>query len=191
MFITTVIEKLMRDSAAKNKKLDDPETDEQEDSIAELSKVVHEILLSDVDRRGQVHDMTFRAHDDTWSMCWRERTGIPLGRFEERWNQLPDHDADATLLPEDPFNRDPHATDEQRARYLEQEKLDKEQNRQDSRSEIGRYEAVGSAFGKRKPSTLFGGSLESMIRLASVRGRSISTATKEMTIPVTTGPSTT
>ena len=170
MFTTAVIEKLMRDSAAKNKKLDDPETDEQEESIAELSKVVHEILLSDVDRRGHVHDMTFRAQDDTWSMCWRERTGIPLGRFEERWNQLPDHDADATLLPGDPFNRDPHVTDEQRARYLEQEKLDKEQNRQDSRPEFGRYEAVGSALGKRKPSTLFGGSLESMIRLVSVRG---------------------
>lgn len=69
MFTTTVIEKLMRDSAAKNKKLDDPETGEQEESIGELPKVVHEIL-SDVDRRGQVHDMSFHAQDDTWSMFW-------------------------------------------------------------------------------------------------------------------------
>ncbi|KAL2054776.1 hypothetical protein ABVK25_005080 [Lepraria finkii] len=157
-------------SAMTNKKLDDPETDEQEESIAELSKVVHKILLSDVDRLGHVHDMSFRAQDDTWSMCWRERTGIPLGRFEERWNQLPDHDADATLLPGDPFNRDPHVTEKQRARYLEEEKLDKEQNLQDSRREFGRYEAVRSALGRRKPSTLFGGSLESMIRPVSVRG---------------------
>ena len=81
MFATTVIEKLMRDSSAKNKKLDDPETDEQEESIAELSRVVHDILLGDVDRRGFLHDMTFRAEDDAWSMCWRERTGIPLANF--------------------------------------------------------------------------------------------------------------
>jgi hypothetical protein len=174
MFATTVIEKLMRDSSAKNQKLDDPETDEQEESIAELSRVVYEILLSDVDRRGFLHDMTFRAEDDAWSMCWRERTGIPLGNFEERWNQLPDHVPDETL-PKlhlgDPFNRDPHVTAEQRADYIKADELDlKENPPKDTRPIFGRYEAVGSALGKRKPSTLFGGSLESMIRLASVKG---------------------
>lgn len=61
-------------------------------------------------------------------------------------------------------------TSRHRARYLEEEKLDKEQNLQDSRREFGRYEAVRSALGRLKPSTWFGGSLESMIRLVSVRG---------------------
>ena len=84
--------------------------EEQQSTYEDFSKTVYETLLKDVDRRGYEHNITFSAQDDAWEMCWRERTGIPLGAYEARWNRLEDHDADPHFHPGDPWNRDPHVT---------------------------------------------------------------------------------
>ena len=57
-------------------------TDEQEESYAEFARSAYDALLRDVDRRGYEHNITFSSQDDAWSMCWRERTGIPLHSSE-------------------------------------------------------------------------------------------------------------
>ncbi|KAF6238615.1 hypothetical protein HO173_003121 [Letharia columbiana] len=123
MFTTALVQKLTRVGATNKPLIDEDEdcelTEDQEETYAEFTRTVHEHLLKDLDRRGYEHELAFGAQDDAWTMCWRERTGIPLGQFKERWENLEDWAKDATLHPGDPLNRDPAVTDEQLAEYLQ------------------------------------------------------------------------
>jgi hypothetical protein len=57
-------------------------------TYAELSRVIYRTLLDDVDSMGAVHHITFSAQDDTWGTEWRQRSGIPLNSYKERWEML-------------------------------------------------------------------------------------------------------
>ncbi|KAI4191060.1 MAG: hypothetical protein L6R41_000375 [Letrouitia leprolyta] len=149
-------------------------TKEQEETYEEFTRAVYETLLKDVDRRGQVHGITFSAEADAWSMCWRERTGIPLAAFQKRWNQLEDHDADPHMHPGDLMNRDSYVTQEQEEEYRKLKLEDGGKNLYEGKS-AGGYGALGSSIGtsvlgKRKTSALCGGSIEAMAKQISCLG---------------------
>ena len=58
-------------------------------TFAELAHVIHDKLLHEVDvGQGHTHAIRFAAQDDRWSQEWRQRSGIPLWRFKERWDML-------------------------------------------------------------------------------------------------------
>ena len=177
MFTTAVVQKLTQ-IGATGKSLGGGDYDDeddnlelseyQEESYAEFTKTVHEHLLKDVDRRGYEHRLTFGAQDDAWSMCWRERTGIPLGRFKERWEDLEDWAKDATLHPGDPINRDPSVTQDQLTEYLQLRAEATAKGRQiaaTSGSVI--HDATGNILGKRKTSGLYGGTERGLISMVS------------------------
>ena len=146
---------------------EEPLTDHQEESISEFTRSVYDSLLRDIDRRGQEHEISFEAQDDAWAMCWRERTGIPLVSFKKRWEQLKDWTADATLHPRDPQNRDPHATEEQRAEYVRLKDLHEGKKASSGLGALGASQASGSVLKKRKTSGLYGGSAKSLISIVS------------------------
>ncbi|KAL8856123.1 MAG: hypothetical protein Q9178_007248 [Gyalolechia marmorata] len=61
----------------------------QSSTFAELAHVIHDTLLHEVDvGLGHMHAIRFAAQDDRWSQEWRQRSGIPLSRFKERWDML-------------------------------------------------------------------------------------------------------
>ena len=167
MFTTALVQKLTKVGATGKSLIMDEDEDEDEDkeetedqieSYAEFTRTVHEHLLMDVDRRGYEHNITFGAQDDAWNMCWRQRTGIPLGRFKERWETLEDWEKDATLHPGDPMNRDPSVTEEQRAEYLQLRPEASSKGKQTAAaSGSADRGATGSVLGKRKTSGLHGG----------------------------------
>ena len=175
MYATAIIRKMMEVGEARRPlgpKLDDDgeeeeateeQAKEQAESFAEFSRSVYRILLQDVDRRGYEHEITFGAQDDAWAMCWRERTGFPLADYSERWNGLSDWEADRTLHPGDPLNRDPSVTEQQREEYL---KLEAEAKGKKvwRTTPSGRLELVGSVLGKRQRQTsgLYGGTHEGL-----------------------------
>ncbi|KAL8903134.1 MAG: hypothetical protein Q9207_004121 [Kuettlingeria erythrocarpa] len=141
------------------------ETEEQEETYAEFCKTVYEALLKDIDRRGFEHAFTFSAEDDAWSMCWRERTGIPLGAYQARWDRLAEYEADPYLHSGDPFYRDTYVTKAQEQDYGRLKAADWGQNLYH-----GQMGATGSApggsksvLGKRKTSGLYGGSVQALI----------------------------
>lgn len=175
MFTTALVQKLTR-VGATNKSLGDEDetgdhTEDQEETYADFTRTVHEHLLKDVDRRGYEHGLTFGAQDDAWGMCWGERTGIPLGRFEERWDSLENWGKDATLHPGDPLNRDPAVTDEQLAEYLRLRAEAKSKGKKATiESGPEAYEALGSALGKRKRSGLYGGTIRGLVSMVSNLG---------------------
>ena len=179
MFTTALVQKLTRVGGTnktlanedEDEDVDDDPTEEQTESYAEFTLTVHEHLLKDVDRRGYEHQFTFGTQDDAWAMCWGERTGIPLGRFKERWDSLADWEKDATLHPSDPLNRDPAITDEQLAEYLQLRADAKPRGKEiASRSELGQSEPMGSVLGKRKTSGLYGGTDRGLISMVSEIG---------------------
>ena len=146
-------------------------TEDQEESYAEFTRTVHEHLVKDVDRRGYEHGLTFGAEDDTWQMCWGERTGIPLESLKERWNKLEHWAKDATVHPGDSLNRDPAVTDEQLAEYLHSREEAKTNGKQaTSTSGPGPSEATVSGLGKRKTSGLYGGTNQGLISMVSTLG---------------------
>lgn len=57
-------------------------------TYAELSRVIHTPLCSDVDRFGELHQIMFAAQDNDWEIEWKARSGIPLTHFKERWELL-------------------------------------------------------------------------------------------------------
>ena len=94
MFTTVLVQKLT-EVGATDKSLggeveDEHLTEHQEEIYADFTGTVHEHLLKGVNPRGYEHQLSFGVQDDAWTMCWRERTGIPLGQFKERWNTLED-----------------------------------------------------------------------------------------------------
>ncbi|KAL8710042.1 MAG: hypothetical protein Q9220_005313 [cf. Caloplaca sp. 1 TL-2023] len=179
MFATAIIEKLTRDPVT-NKSFVDPEEDEesddppqeptreQQESYTQFCGSVYESLLRGPDRRGMTHEMSFLAQDDAWSMCWSERTGIPLAAYKERWDRLQDWGPDVQVHPGDPFNRDPHVSDEVRKEYERLDALDKQ-----TYGEANTYwpsDSFWSALGKRKTSGLYGGSLPGLVATVKALG---------------------
>ena len=170
MFTTALIQKLCQNTVTGLPVLDDDtELDEsQEETYEEFVRAVYENLLSGIDRRGYEHAITFGAQDDAWEMCWRERTGIPLGTFQSYWENLDDWPRDMTLHPGDPQNRDPKVTAEQEAEWASLKDKDAGQNEWNPKKNS--YEAIGALEDpyspKRKTSALYGGSkgaLESVV----------------------------
>ena len=117
MFTTAIVQKLTEVGATdvllgEDEDSPDP-TEEQQEVYEEFTRTVHEHLLKGDDPRGYEYGLTFGAQDDARGMCWGERTGIPLGKPQERWESLADREKHAALLPGDPLTQDPSATDEQ------------------------------------------------------------------------------
>ncbi len=174
MFTTAMLKKLTKVGATGKSLADDDDdeetldyTENQQETFAEFTRTVHEHLLKDVDRRGYEHQLTFGAQDDAWQMCWGERTGIPLSRFKERWENLEDWATDPTLHPGDPLNRDPGVTDEQLAEYLHLKSEAKSKGKQVSATRSGGVEGTGTVLGKRKTSWLYGGSDVALVSMVS------------------------
>lgn len=175
MFSTAMIEALTR---LENKRplmeLDEDDdtghSEEQQSTYEDFSKTVYETLLQDVDRRGYQHDISFSAQDDAWEMCWRERTGIPLGAYEARWNSLEDHDPDPQFHPGDPWNRDPHVTAAQEAEHSKLKAKDKGVHFYRDESASGSKSETSTVLGKRKTSGIFGGSIQERISQVSSLG---------------------
>ena len=175
MFTTALVQKLTKVGATDKTLGDEVEdediTEHQVETYAEFTRSVHEHLLKGVDRRGYEHQLSFGAQDDAWTMCWRERTGIPLGQFKERWDNLDDWEKDLTLHPGDPMNRDPSVTEEQLADYL-QLRADAKAKREQiaSSAGVGMDAATGSVLGKRKTSALYGGTDRGLLGIVSSIG---------------------
>lgn len=176
MFTSALVQKLTRAGADSKSLIDGDDddadyTEDQETSYAEFTRTVHERLLKDIDRRGYEHGLTFGDHDDAWSMCWGERTGIPLGRFKERWDKLEDWAKDAALHPGDAIDRDPSVTEEQLADYMKLRVEAKGKGKDvATATESGAYGATGSALGKRKTRGLYGGTDRGLIGMVSKIG---------------------
>ena len=175
MFTTALIQKLTKvggtDKTLGDGIKDDDITEHQEETYAEFTRTVHEHLLKGVDRRGYEHQLSFGAQDDAWTMCWRERTGIPLGQFKKRWDNLKDWEKDLTLHPGDPMNRDPSVTEEQLADYLQLRADAKAKGKQIASSTgVGIDAATGSVLGKRKTSALYGGTDRGLLSMVSSIG---------------------
>ena len=175
MFTTALVQKLTKVGATDRTLRDDVEdedvTEHQEETYVEFTRTVHEHLLKGIDRRGYEHQLSFGAQDDAWTMCWRERTGIPLGHFKERWDNLEDWEKDPTLHPGDPLNRDPSATEEQLADYVQLRADAKAKGKQIASSTgVGIDAATGSVLGKRKTSALYGGTDRGLLSIVSSIG---------------------
>ena len=56
-------------------------------TYAALVETVHDTLVNEVDVR-EKNEISFSAQDDAWDMEWRQRTGVPLSTFKERWEAL-------------------------------------------------------------------------------------------------------
>ncbi|KAK3938389.1 hypothetical protein QBC46DRAFT_460248 [Diplogelasinospora grovesii] len=88
IFASTLIETLGR---GRGRKLapDDP-TEVQTESYNQFCRSILEVCGARVHRMWEDQKFTFSAQNDDWEFSWTGRTGIPLARFEERWNLLPD-----------------------------------------------------------------------------------------------------
>ena len=142
-------------------------TEVQGMSLAALDSTVHRSLLEMHDRRGYEHCMSFSAQDDAWSMHWQQRTGLPLANFAQRWNDLPDYPKDPTLHPGDPLNLDPTVSQEVRNEFQRLEQAHRASGGGKTylpNSRAGASQSSGSQniLGKRKVSSLYGGSVEAM-----------------------------
>ncbi|KAL9027603.1 MAG: hypothetical protein Q9196_003893 [Gyalolechia fulgens] len=60
----------------------------QSSPFAKLAAVIHDTLSNEVDLYGSEHQIRFAAQDDAWSHEWRQRSGIPLGSFRQKWLAL-------------------------------------------------------------------------------------------------------
>lgn len=103
IYATAVLQALLKmENGASN------EVDFDSPTYAELCRVIHTTLCSDVDRHGEQHQVMFAAQDDKWEMEWKARSGIPLQHFKERWEllaQIPPQENDFTNLDPAGFAR--------------------------------------------------------------------------------------
>ncbi|KAL9101423.1 MAG: hypothetical protein Q9163_003315 [Psora crenata] len=66
----------------------DLEDERTSSTFAQLSRIIYETLFQEVDLSTCRHNIRFAAQDDAWEDEWRQRSGIPLMQFRERWNTL-------------------------------------------------------------------------------------------------------
>ena len=76
--------------------VDDLGQDAKSATFAKLAEAIRQTLKTEVDGR-DVHQISFSAQDDDWAQEWRKRSGIPLGKFQERWEKLPQRPAQAIV----------------------------------------------------------------------------------------------
>lgn len=91
-YATAVTQSLIRmsfpDWDLDEDKLQELESDESTaETFAQLAKTVRHILFEEVDKR-EGNSISFSAKDDKWGMEWRQRSGIALSNYEERWKSL-------------------------------------------------------------------------------------------------------
>ncbi|KAI4090307.1 MAG: hypothetical protein LQ344_004855 [Seirophora lacunosa] len=179
MFVTAFVQSLTRINDTTRIMNSDGEeeiehTEEQEETYAEFTRSMYETLLKDIDRRGFEHQITFSAEDDAWDMCWRERIGIPLEAYRERWEALENHEGDLYLHPGDCYNRDLHVTSDQEAEFKSLKAADKGKNvyrgKSGGSSASGGRGEASSVLGKRKTSGMYGGSVQALINQVSCLG---------------------
>lgn len=58
-------------------------------TFGKLAQVIYDALVTEVDRSDTDHKIRFAAQDDAWESEWRQRSGVPLAVFRERWLSLP------------------------------------------------------------------------------------------------------
>lgn len=83
----------------------DDEEPQDTETFAEMACLIYD-HLKETDRFHDSHEISFSVQDDLWTKAWRERTGIPIAFFKQRWEQL-------TIVPAKPdsyTNRDPAST---------------------------------------------------------------------------------
>jgi len=66
----------------------DSPTQLQTESYNQFCRSILEVCGARVHRLWAKQGFTFSAQNDDWDHSWTARTGIPLARFEERWNRL-------------------------------------------------------------------------------------------------------
>ena len=179
LYTSAIIDKLLYNRATGRSVIDQrdeddeekPLTEQQEETYSAFVSSIYHSLLNGIDRRGMEHHFTFGAQDDAWRMCWRERTGIPLDHYKDRWDELQEWPKDQTPHPGDPQSRNPNLTRGKEAEWAKLKAQDKGKNVWDPSKMHHRYEAVGSTtgtiLGKRKTSGLYGGTdtgLEHVVR---------------------------
>lgn len=187
MFATAMIHRLTRDIPELAKEADNDDDDDNEEqgqeiseqrskSYAEFARSIYHNLLTNIDRRGYEHNMTFGAQDDEWAMHWQKRTGIPLAAFESRWEKLEDWGRDRLLHPGDPENRNPYITDAEKAEYLafRAECVAHVNEHPEDRDKYfikGQKAESTGASGTRKTSALYGGGVEGLASVVCSQGQ--------------------
>lgn len=169
MYTSAIIHKLVYNSATGRSVIDQrdendeekPLTEQQEETYTAFASSVYDSLLNGIDTRGMEHQFAFGAQDDAWEMCWRERTGIPLDYYKDRWDELQGWPKDQTLHLGDPQNQNPKVTREEEAEWAELNAQDKGKSVWDPSKMHQQHETVrsttGRVLGKRKTSGLYGG----------------------------------
>ncbi|KAL8754590.1 MAG: hypothetical protein Q9184_005069 [Pyrenodesmia sp. 2 TL-2023] len=57
-------------------------------TFVKLAEVIRQTLITEVDASDREHQVRFASQDDAWGMEWRQRSGIPLATFRQRWQEL-------------------------------------------------------------------------------------------------------
>ncbi|KAL8897147.1 MAG: hypothetical protein Q9207_007358 [Kuettlingeria erythrocarpa] len=66
----------------------DPEVVRSSSTFAKLAEVIYNTLVTELDQSDIQHQIRFAAQDDAWESEWRQRSGIPLAAFRQRWQSL-------------------------------------------------------------------------------------------------------
>lgn len=66
----------------------DPDVVRTSSTFAKLAEVIYDTLATEVDRSDINHHIRFAAQDDAWESEWRQRSGVPLATFRQRWLSL-------------------------------------------------------------------------------------------------------
>jgi hypothetical protein len=148
MFATMIIRELT--SNLDTTPLSGAEVEKQEKTYAEFTRVAYETLLSDIDRRGWTHQISFRAQDDKWDYNHQSRTGFPLQQLQHRWESLKTYPADRRLHPGDPMNRNPRVPQEQVDEYHRYREEWKRNGKPEPWKYQGPLEATGSLSGEKR-----------------------------------------
>ena len=171
MFTSAVVNKLTSLSpgrtlldAAEEENIPLEKVEAQEESYAKFCSTIYQTLLSDVDRRGLQHEISFSAQGDNWSDFFSHRVGIPIENYQARWNALPVYARDDRMHPGHWTNRDPYVSSE-----MSQEYFDIRSKATVTAAETP-LEATGSAPGKRKISGLYGGEPSAFVRKVIANG---------------------
>ena len=183
MYTSAIIHKLVYNSATGRSVIDQRDENDEEKLLAEqqeemytaFASSVYDSLLNGIDKRGMEHQFAFGAQDDAWGICWRERTGVPLDYYKDRWDELQDWPKDQILHPRDPENRNTKVTREEEAEWAELKGQDKGKNVWDPSKMHQQYETIGSTtgtnLGKRKTSGLYGGTDTGLVNVVRSLGK--------------------
>ncbi|KAL8960801.1 MAG: hypothetical protein Q9193_002553 [Seirophora villosa] len=77
----------------------DPEVVRSSRTFAKLAEVIYDTLVTEVDRSATQHHIRFAAQDDAWESEWRQRSGVPLAIFRQRWQSLRPYPPQQSSVP--------------------------------------------------------------------------------------------